>query len=400
MIKDVKEMNVEGKRVLVRVDFNVSLSERGEITDDLRIRESLPTIEHLVKKRAKVVLLSHFNEPEEKRTLEEKKESGKMEKENSLAVVAEKLSSMLGKKVELFPDCVGEKAKRRVEEMKEGEVLLLENLRMYKEEKEGSMNFAKELSRLGDVYVNDAFSVSHRDHSSISLLPKLLPAGYGMLFEKEMRVLDKIKRDPQRPVVAIIGGAKVKSKISTVRYFIEHADHVLLGGKIANTLLIVRELAHNAPFPEKEIVDAVKDMDYTVPRLHLPVDVIASTCSSGKKKTRETAVGSVEKKEDIFDIGKETIKLYGDVIKEARTIIWAGPLGLSEKKPFEKGTKEVGEYIARNKGALKVAGGGDTNKALKQFGLRSKMDHISCGGGAMLTYLTGGFMPGIKALEK
>ena len=397
-MRGLKELNVKKKRVIVRVDFNVSVGENNEVIDDLRIRESIPTINHLTEKGAKVILISHFKEPKEKSSLSSGKK-GKIEKNRSLRVVAAKLSEVLGKEVKFCEDSVGEGAEEVVKKLEEGEVLLLENLRVYREEKEKSEDFARKLASLGDIYINDAFSVSHRDHSSISLLPKLLPAGYGMLIEKEMRVLDKIKRDPQRPVVAIIGGAKVKSKISTVSYFVENADHVLLGGKIANTLLIVRQLAHNKPLPEKEIVDAVKDMDYTTPRLHLPVDVVASTGVSDKK-VRETAVGNVREGEDIFDLGSETTRLYGEVIREAGTVIWAGPLGLSEEKLFEKGTREVGEHISKNKEALKVAGGGDTNKALKQFGLREEMDHISCGGGAMLTYIMGGFMPGIEALKK
>ncbi len=399
-MRNIKDINVKGKRVLLRVDFNITFDEKKEISDDLRLRSVLPTINYLIEKGAKIILVSHFKEPEEKRVFGEENKEKAIEKENSLYLVAKRLSALLGEEVKFIGDCVGREVKKEIGKMERSDVLLLENLRMYKEEKENSEEFGKELASLGDIYVNDAFSVSHREHASVVRPPALLPSACGMLMEREIKILEKAQKNPKRPVIAIIGGAKVKSKITTVSYFIENADHVLLGGKIANTLLIVRGLAHNRDLPGEEVVSAIKDMDYTTPKLHLPVDVIASTTDSGESDVRETAVGNVKKEEDIFDIGAETIKLYGDIIREAGTIIWAGPLGLSERKAFEKGTQRVGEYIVGNGNALKVAGGGDTNKALKQFNLLDKIDHVSCGGGAMLTYIMKGSMPGIKALEK
>ena len=381
--KTIKEVDVKKKRVLVRCDLNVSLEEDGSISSDLRIRQVLPTIKYLLRKKAKVILLSHFRK-----------------KEESIFPVKEVLSKLLKKKVSFVDDCVGEKVQKKIEEMKEGEVLLLENVRMYEAEKDNSIEFGKRLSMLADVFINDAFSVSHRDHASITKPPLFLPSASGFLMGREITTLDKATKNLKKPVVAIIGGAKVDSKILAVNYFLENADHVLLGGKIANMVLIVREIATNLPWPDEEMVKTVEQIEYTSSKLHIPVDVIASLDNTGENETRETGPGKVGKEEDIFDIGKETIRLYGEIIKEAKTIIWTGPLGFSEKKAFENGTKEVGKYMVDNKSALTIIGGGDTIKAFSRFNLLKKVDFVSYGGGAMLTYISKGPMPGIEALEQ
>ncbi len=381
--KTIKEVDVKGRRVLVRCDFNVTPEEDGSISNDLRIRQAIPTIKYLLKKKSKVILLSHFGN-----------------KKESISPVKEVLAKLLKRKVSFINDCVGERVEKKVSEMKEGDILLLENVRMYDSEKENSLEFGKRLSLLAEVYINDAFSVSHRDHASVTKPPLFLPSATGFLMEKEISVLDKVVKNPKRPFVAIIGGAKVESKIQAVNYFLENADHVLLGGKIANMVLIVREIASNLPWPDSEMIKTVKQIDYTSPKLHIPVDVIASLDNTGEKETRETGPGKVGKEEDIFDIGKETIRLYGDIIKEAKTIIWTGPLGFSEKEVFENGTKEVGRYMVKNRKALTVIGGGDTNKAFLKFNLFKKVDFVSYGGGAMLTYISKGPMPGIVALEQ
>lgn len=381
--KTIKEVDVNGRRVLVRCDFNVTPEEDGSISNDLRIRQAIPTIKYLLKKKSKVILLSHFGN-----------------KKESISPVKEVLAKLLKRKVSFINDCVGERVEKKVSEMKQGDILLLENVRMYDSEKENSLEFGKRLSLLAEVYINDAFSVSHRDHASVTKPPLFLPSATGFLMEKEISVLDKVVKNPKRPFVAIIGGAKVESKIQAVNYFLENADHVLLGGKIANMVLIVREIASNLPWPDSEIIKTVKQIDYTSPKLHIPVDVIASLDNTGEKETRETGPGKVGKEEDIFDIGKETIRLYGDIIKEAKTIIWTGPLGFSEKEVFENGTKEVGRYMVKNRKALTVIGGGDTNKAFLKFNLFKKVDFVSYGGGAMLTYISKGPMPGIVALEQ
>ncbi len=381
--KTIKEVDVKRKRVLVRCDFNVSIEEDGSISSDLRIRQVMPTIKYLLRKKAKVILLSHFGK-----------------KEESIFPVKEVLSKLLRKKVSFVDDCVGEKVQKKIDEMKEGEVLLLENVRMYEAEKENSLEFGKRLSRLADVFINDAFSVSHRDHASLTKPPLFLPSASGFLMEKEITTLEKATKNPKKPVVAIIGGAKIESKILAVNYFLKNADHVLLGGKIANMVLIVRGIATNLPWPNEEMVKTVEQIEYTSPKLHIPVDVVASLDNTGENGIRETGPGKVGKEEDIFDIGKETIKLYGEIIKEAKTIIWTGPLGFSEKKAFESGTREVGKYMVDNERALTIIGGGDTSKAFSRFNLLRKVDFVSYGGGAMLTYISKGPMPGIEALEQ
>ncbi len=371
-----------GKCVLVRCDFNIPLESEEKMLENPRIRQAVPTVKYLLKKKAKVVLLSHFS-------------SGK-----SIAPLKEVLSSAFKKKVNFVPECIGEKVKKKIDEMEKGEILLLENVRIYKEEKENSLWFGKKLASLADIFINDAFSVSHRNHASLTKIPRFIPSAMGILMEREIKVLEKVKKNPKRPIVAIIGGAKVESKISVVNYFLRTADHVLLGGKIANMVLIVRRIAFNLPWPDTKIRKAVEKIEHTSPKLHLPVDVIASVDNTGERETRETAPAKVSEKEDIFDIGQETRRLYGDIISEAGTIIWAGPLGFSEKEVFAKGTKEVGAYVIENEKALKVVGGGDTGKAFQQFNLLHRMDLISYGGGAMLTYISGGKMPGIEALGK
>ncbi len=397
-MKYIEEINVEGKKVLVRSDFNISLDEEGDLSNDIRIREALPTINYLIKKGAKIILLSHASkEPKKKKSISD--ESEYILKEGSLYPVKERLSILLKREVLFVDDCIGEKVEKEVNEMKKGDVLLLENVRMYKEEKENSEIFGKEISRIADIYINDAFSVSHRNHASLTIPPIFIPSAYGMLMKKEIKVLEKIQKNPKKPIIAIVGGAKVESKIKSVNYFLENADHILLGGKIANVLLAVRKIASNLPKPSEEMIKIVEEINYTSPKLHLPVDVVASLDNTGEKEVRATAPGKVKKEEDIYDIGKETISLYSDIIREAGTVIWAGPLGLSEKKPFEKGTKEVGQSVIKNSRALKVVAGGDTSKALMQFNLLDKMNHISYGGGAMLTYIRKGKMPGIDALK-
>jgi phosphoglycerate kinase len=381
--KTIKELEVKGKRVLVRCDFNVTPEEDGSISSDLRIRQALPTIKYLIRKKSKVILLSHFGNEKE-----------------SISPIKKVLEKLLRRKVSFVEDCIGERVEKKISEMNGGDVLLLENVRMYDSEKENSLEFGKRLSLLADVYINDAFSISHRSHASVTRPPLFLPSATGFLMEKEISVLDKVVKNPKRPVVAIIGGVKVESKIKAVNYFLENADHVLLGGKIANMVLIVREIASNLPWPDEEIIKVVNQIDYTSPKMHIPVDVIASLDNTGEKETRETGPGKVGKEEDIFDIGNETIKLYGDIIKEANTIIWTGPLGFSEREAFENGTKEVGRYMVKNRRALTVIGGGDTNKAFLRFNLFKKVDFVSYGGGAMLTYISKGPMPGIAVLEQ
>jgi 3-phosphoglycerate kinase len=347
---------IKGKRILVRCGLNVPLDEKGKITDDFRIKQAVPTIEYLLERKGKVVLISHFQE-------------------EGAPAIRKALSSFLKKEVDFANDCLGEEVEKKIDNMKEGSVILLNNLRNHKEEEENSKVFGKKLAILGDFFVNDAFAVSHRKHASIFQIPFFLPSVMGLLMEKEVDALNKIIKRPKKPVVVLIGGAKIESKAGAIDYFLKKKYTVLLGGKVANSVLGSKL--------------------FTSKNLYLPTDAVVYD----KRKTKKIAVSDVQNYEDIFDIGPETVKAYGDIIKKAGTIIWAGPLGFFEKKPFHKGTEEVGKYVASNSSAFKVCGGGETNYALQKLQVVDKMNLVSSGGGAMLAYLTEKQMPGIKALK-
>ena len=412
-MKTLKDFNFKGKKVLVRCDFNVPLDEkRGMISDDFRIRQTIPTIEYLIKKGGKVILMSHLGRPE-----------GKFIKELSLKPVSQKLEELLKRKVhpvksreagispkaklfnrvKFLPDCQGEKVEKEIEKMRPGEVILLENLRFYKEDEENERNFAKALSKLGDIFVNEAFSVCHRFHASIVGIPKYLPKAPGLLLEKEIKILSQVLKKPWRPLVVVIGGAKVSHKIKVVKKFLEKADQVLLGGKIANVILATKGILLNQPIPEPEVIKEIEKIDLTCPKLHLPVDVLISLADleTGLKEGyfRQGGPGQIRKDENAYDIGPETIKIFSRIIKEGKMIFWSGPLGMFEEEKFEKGTKEISQTIVRNHPAFKIAGGGDTLLALNKFGLIDKFDHLSIGGGAMLQFLAEETLPGIEALK-
>lgn len=388
MFKTLKDFNVKNKRVLVRCDFNVPLDEKGNILDDFRIERAIPTIEYLVKNKAKVILMSHLGNPE-----------GKVVEGLRLTPVQEKLTAILGLSIIKAPDCVGKNIEAQTYEMQEGEILLLENLRFHKEEEENNPNFARNLSKLADFYINDAFGVSHRPHASIVGVPKYLPAAAGFLFKKEVKVLSRVLEEPWRPLVVIIGGVKIESKIKVIKQLLKIVDHLLIGGKIANTILVVKEICVGRPLPQKEAVREVEKFSLTSTKLHLPIDAIVSPDETGRIYLRKTALGKVKKDEKIFDIGTETIDLFSEIIKDAKMIIWSGPLGLFEEPLFERGTREIAENIVKNHGAYKIVGGGDTLFAISKFGLRDKFDHVSTGGGAMLSFLSGEELPGLKVLK-
>lgn len=387
-MKTLKDFNVKDKKVLVRCDFNVPLDEEGNILDSFRIEKTIPTIRYLIEKEAKVILMSHLGSP-----------NGKIEEGLRLDVIQKKLIDLLGIIVEKTPDCIGSGVEDVVSKMSKGEVLLLENVRFHEGEKENDPDFARELSDLADIYINDAFGVSHREHASVIGVPKYLPSGAGLLLEKEIEVLSKVLKDPERPLVAIIGGAKIESKIKVIREFLRVADHLLIGGKIANTILTIKGICVGRPWPEESTVKEVEKLELTSSSLHLPIDTIVSPDESGKVYVRESAPAKVRKDELILDIGPEAIDFFSGIIKEAKTIVWAGPLGLFENKYFEKGTKEIAEAIVDNKEAYKIIGGGETLFATSRFGVRDKMDHISTGGGAMLSFLGKEELPGLKALD-
>lgn len=387
-MKTLKDFNIKNKRILVRCDFNVPLDEKGEIEDDFRIIQTLPTIKYLIKNKAKAILMSHLGEPEGK-------EVGALR----LIPVQKKLAEYLNTTVAKAPDCIGKQVERQMQEMKGGEVLLLENLRFHKEEEENNIKFANELAKLGDIYINDAFGCVHRSHASIVGIPKYLPSGAGFLLEKEIKVLSRAIENPWRPLVAVIGGVKIGTKIKLIKKLLEKADHLLIGGEIANTILAVKGICVGRPLPPEEVSKEVEKINLTSTKLHLPIDALASPDKTGHVYTRIVAPGKVRKDEMILDIGPETIGIFGNIIKGAKMIIWSGPMGLFENSLFERGTKEIAEKIVRNHKAYKIVGGGDTLFAIPD-GLMDKFDHVSSGGGAMLSFLSGEKLPGLEALEK
>ncbi len=386
-MKTLKDFKVENKRVLVRCDFNVPLKEGG-VEEDFRIRKALPTIKYLIENKAKVVLMSHLGRP-----------GGEKKDDMSLSPVQDKLTELLGLSVAKAPDCVGRKIERMTKKIEKGEILLLENLRFHKGEEENDPSFVKDLARMGDIYINDAFGVSHRAHASVKGIVSCLPSGAGFLLEKEIKVLSSVREKPWRPLVAVVGGTKIESKTKLLKEFLEKADHLLIGGKIANAILTVKGIIVGKPWPSEKAVKEIEKLDFTSTKMHLPLDAIASPDMTGKEYTREAASAKLRKDENLLDIGPETVKVFSKVIKEAKMVVWAGPLGYFEQKPFDKGTKEIAEAIVKNHKAYKIVGGGDTISAISSFDLLEGFDHVSTGGGAMLQFLSGEKLPGLEALK-
>lgn len=389
-IKKIEDLNISKKRVLLRVDFNVPLNEKSEIESLYRVKASLETIKFLLKEKAKVILISHLGSPQEL--------SLKDRKKLSLRILKNPLEKMLGKKIYFIEDCIGKKVEKTIEKMKEGEVLLLENVRFYKEEEENDENFAKSLANLGDVYINDAFSVSHRKHASIVSLPKFLPHGIGKLFQKEIENLEKIFE--KRPILVIIGGIKTTSKIKFISGILDKVDFVLLGGKIAEEIMKGKGILIGRKEPDPEIIEISKKLNLTDTKIHPPLDVKVSLSPLELNYQRITSLGNIRKEEEIYDIGPETIEFFSPFIEKAKTIVFAGPLGYFEKEEFSEGTRKIVEKIGKNKEAFKVAGGGETILALEKYHLLENFDFISTGGGAILDFLSGEKLPALEALEE
>lgn len=379
-MKKFNEFNFENKTVLLRCDFNVPVSESGEVLDDFRIRKAIPTIKRLIEQNAKIILMSH---------LEVKK------KDLSLECILPKLNELIGKKVELLTDYLEADAKERINEISSDTIILLENLRFHKEEKKDNQEFAKKISGLADFFINEAFSVSHRNHASIVSIPKYLSSTIGILFEKELEVLSELLENPKHPFVVILGGIKVKTKVKTILNLLKKSDYMLLGGKIGEAILSHKGILNGRNFKNDE---AVSEIDIDNLKIHLPLDGLISLKDS-KDHLRIGAIKTLKEEEDIYDIGPETIKLFVEIIKKAKTILCSGPLGMYENEKFETGTKEILNAVVNNKSAFKVAGGGNTISAITKFGLNDNFDFLSTGGGAMLKFLTGEKLPGLKAMH-
>lgn len=388
--KSIKDINVSGKRVLVRVDFNVPLDPKTRaIADDIRIRESLPTIKYLIDKKAKVILCSHLGRPKGR------------DKDSSLAPVAQRLSQLLGRDVAMADDCIGPEVEKQAAALKEGQVLLLENLRYHAEEEKNDPAFARSLARLADVFVNDAFGTAHRAHASTEGVSRYLPAVAGFLIQKELDVMGKALDNPDRPFAAVLGGAKISDKIAMLENILAKVDCLLVAGGMAATFLKAMKHETGKSLVENDKVDTAQQLMQKAAarkiRLLLPQDVVVADKFEAGAINRVVSVDKVPAGWYIMDIGPKTIDSFGAELRKSRTIIWNGPLGVFEFPEFRKGTESIASVLAGVK-ATTIIGGGSTAEAVQEMGLADKMTHVSTGGGASLTFLEGKPMPAIVAL--
>jgi phosphoglycerate kinase len=375
-MKILKDINIQNKRVLLRVDFNVPLDKDKKVKDTTRIEEALPTIKYLLEHEAKqIILIAHFGRPK-----------GKVNEDMRLEPVAVKLQEMLGQAVSYSKDLT----------VPDGRVVLLENIRFYPGEEKNDPEFAKQLVQLADVYVNDAFGTAHRAHASTEGVAHLLPHAAGLLMQKEVENLTKVLTNPEHPVVAIIGGAKISTKIQLIKNLLPKVDSLLLAGALANTVLLAQNHKVGKSLVEADLTSTVKDLLDN--KLRLPVDVITSLKAEAGSELHTRAVGEEMGDEMILDIGPDTIGMYNELISKAKTVIWNGPLGLFEVPDFAKGTLEIAKAVA-DSSTYSVIGGGETVEAVKGMGLADKISFISTGGGAMLEFLEGKELPGITALN-
>ncbi|HEY57423.1 MAG TPA: phosphoglycerate kinase [Anaerolineae bacterium] len=384
--KTIRNVQVKDKKVLVRVDFNVPLKE-GRVSDDTRIQGALPTLRYLLEQGAAVVLMSHLGRPK-----------GKVVPELSLRPVAEHLSQLLGQPVAFAPDCVGPEAQQAKAALKPGEVLLLENTRFHPEEKKNDPDFARQLAAGCDLFVNDAFGSAHRAHASTVGVAQYLPAVAGFLMEKELRYLGQALESPARPFVAILGGAKISDKIGVVRNLLGKADRVLIGGGMANTFLAALGYAMGDSLVEQEAIETAKTLlQDGSDKLLLPVDLVIAEAFAPDAQRRVAPVGDIPAGWRALDIGPDTVDAFAEVIREARTVVWNGPMGVFEMAPFAQGTFGIARAVAESD-AVSIVGGGDSVAAVKQSGLADHITHLSTGGGASLEMLEGKMLPGVAAL--
>lgn len=387
----INDIEVKGKRVLVRVDFNVPVDEEGRITDDRRIRAALPTIENLSRRGARVILISHFGRPK-----------GTVNPKYRMDNIARRLEELSGKKVVKVDDCIGPEVKSRVDALSDGDLLLLENVRFYKEEEANDPEFARELASLAEIYVNDAFGTAHRAHASTAgVTAYLQPAVAGLLLEKELSVMGKALENPERPFIAILGGAKVGDKLGVITNLLEKVDCLLIGGGMAYTFLKAKGFEVGRSLLDAERVDFAREKMAAAEskgvKLLLPSDVVVADRIKEPTVRRVVSVEAIPADLEGLDIGPETIERYTAEIAKARTVIWNGPLGVFEEPAFAEGTREIALALAASTGTT-IIGGGDSAAAVEQFGLADKMTHISTGGGASLEFLEGKELPGVAAL--
>lgn len=393
-MKTLQDFNFNAKKAIIRVDFNVPLDENFNVTDDNRIEAAKPTIDKILADGGSVILMSHLGRPKGK------------EDQYSLRHIVEKVSEVLGVKVQFASDCRGEVAANAAKNLKPGEVLLLENLRFYKEEEAGDEGFAKELASLGDIYVNDAFGTAHRAHASTTIIAKFFPNDkcFGILLAKEIDSLNRVLNNSVKPVTAVLGGSKVSSKITVIENILDKVDHMIIGGGMTFTFVkaLGGKIGDSICEDDKqelalEILRLAKEKNV---QIHIPVDVVAADAFSNDASTKIVDVREIPDGWQGLDAGPKSLENFKKVIMDSKTILWNGPLGVFEMENFAKGTITLGNYIAESteNGAFSLVGGGDSVAAVKQFGLEDKMSYVSTGGGAMLEMLEGKVLPGIAAI--
>jgi phosphoglycerate kinase len=386
--KTIRDIDVRGKRVLVRVDFNVPRDDAGNPTDLTRVNSTLPTLNYLLKRGAHVVLMSHLGRPKGERNLK-----------YSLANLVPQLQRLLDTKVDFCDDCIGPKAEEMAAAVQPGEVLLLENLRFYREEEANDKGFAAKLAKLGEIYVNDAFGTVHRAHASISAIAEFLPAVSGLLLEKDLVMMSKILAAPYRPCVAIMGGAKVSDKIGVIRNLLPKVDRLLIGGAMANTFLYAMGHKMGASKLSDDYVELVRELlqNDVEKKIMLPEDLVVADSFDNNARSRNVGIDDVPEGWMALDMGEKTINTYSAIIRSAATVIWNGPMGVFEMPNFAKGTEAIAVACAKSQGST-IVGGGDSLAAIDQVGVSYMITHVSTGGGSTLEYLEGRRLPGVDVL--
>lgn len=393
-MKTLNDFNFSGKKAIIRVDFNVPLDENFKVTDATRIEAAKPTIDKIVKDGGSVILMSHLGRPKG------------VEDKYSLKHIVVKTAEVLGVPVKFASDCIGEVAEQAAAELQPGEVLLLENLRFYAEEEKGDVAFAEKLAKLGDIYVNDAFGTAHRAHASTTIIAQFFPEHkcFGALLAKEIESLNKVLNNSEKPVLAVLGGSKVSSKITVIENVLDKIDHMIIGGGMTFTFIkaLGGNIGNSICEDDKmalalEILEKAKAKNV---QIHLPVDVVAADAFSNEANTQIVDVNHIPDGWQGLDVGPKTLEALKSVVKDSKTILWNGPLGVFELEKFAEGTITLGNFIAEatQNGAFSLVGGGDSVAAVKQFGLEPKMSYVSTGGGAMLEMLEGKTLPGIAAI--
>ncbi|USK74803.1 phosphoglycerate kinase [Peribacillus frigoritolerans] len=389
--KSIKDIELKGKRVFCRVDFNVPMQD-GKISDDTRIKAALPTISYLTEQGAKVILASHLGRPK-----------GQVVEELRLAPVAERLSELSGRDVQKAEEAYGETVQSIIDNMQNGEILLLENVRFYPGEEKNDQELAKSFAALADVYVNDAFGAAHRAHASTEGIAHHLPAVAGLLMEKELSVLGKALSNPERPFTAIIGGAKVKDKIGVIENLLEKVDHLIIGGGLGYTFIKAQGHEIGNSLLEEDKIELAKSFIESAKekgvKLHLPIDAVVTAEFSPDAETDNVDIDAIPNDKMALDIGPKTSELFADVIKSSKLVIWNGPMGVFEFDKFANGTRTVARALAEANDTYSIVGGGDSAAAAEKFGLAEKMSHISTGGGASLEFMEGKELPGVVALN-